>query len=241
MYRKEFIEIVNYSFEKSQRLNEEEITCGNPYYIGFGNPNSKILIFGKEKGFTKANTYQLEYESLKNPTEWKEYVEAKTKINSEIKYSKNGNYINAFCPYLEENKSGHTWNKYYVLLNKIVPTISKENNDFFKHSFISEINHKPAKRSEIKHFKNSNRIEMLRHDYFKTFDITILACGNYLDRTSIEEIFNVKFDNSNLSVPRQKLEIFKNGNRILINTRQLSFDVSNEYLQRIADNVKMYL
>jgi len=51
MYSKEFINLVNKAFSESEKLTPEEKAEGNPYYIGFGNPNAKILFIGKEKGF----------------------------------------------------------------------------------------------------------------------------------------------------------------------------------------------
>lgn len=63
-YSKKFIDLVNNSFINSNNLESSEKEFGNPYYVGFGNPNSKILILGKEKGFDINNLEQFKYESL---------------------------------------------------------------------------------------------------------------------------------------------------------------------------------
>lgn len=241
MYSKEFVNLVENSFLKSEKLTSEEKKFGNPYYIGFGNPNSTVLILGKEKGFNIENEKQFEYESLLNPLEWKTYVDNSIKINKN-KFHSSEHYINAFFPYLEKSKSGHTWTKYETLLKNIYPEIVNEENDFFNHCFISEINFKPSKYSKIRSFNDQKRIEFLGSKYFKKFNVIILACGNYLDSNKIEEIFDVKYDkNSDLSRPRERLRIYRNGNRILINTRQLSFDVSNNYLKEISNQLRDYL
>ncbi|NUY82723.1 hypothetical protein HUK80_17605 [Flavobacterium sp. MAH-1] len=242
MYSKKFEDLVNVAFSKSDNLSIDEKQFGNPYYIGFGNPNSKVLILGKEKGFDVQNTLtnkQFEYESLKNPNEWKYYIENKIPRNTS-KYHESEHYINAFVPYLHKNKSGHTWTKYEVVLKYLFPEITGFENDFFNHAFISEVNYQPSKLSKIKRFQNPERLNLLEHDYFKSFPITILGCGNYLSHEQIQQIFDVAYF-ENLSKPRQKLVIFKNSDRILVQTRQLSFDINGDYLKRIADQVSSYI
>lgn len=215
-YSKKFNDLVNNSFINSNKLESSEKEFGNPYYIGFGNPNSKILILGKEKGFDINNLEQFNYESIENPNEWKSYVDNSTTMNLDRFYDNSHHYINAFTPYLHRVNSGHTWDKYNILLRNLFSEIANQNNDFFKHSFISEINYRPSKYSIIKKFKDQRRIDFLKEDFFKSFNVTILGCGDYLDKKLIEEIFEVKFE-SNLSLPRQKLVIYKNKERILLN------------------------
>lgn len=242
MYSRKFKDLVNLAFEKSENLTFNEKKCGNPYYVGFGNPNSKVLILGKEKGFDVQNNHiseQFEYESLKNPNEWKYYIDNKIKPNTK-KYSNTQYYINAFKPYLHKNNGGHTWNKYETLLKYLFPEIKGSENDFFNQAFISEINHQPSKLSKLKKIESSERLDLLKHDYFKSFPITILGCGNYLSQVQIEQIFDLTLF-ENRSKPRQKLTIFKNSNRILVQTRQLSFDVKTDYLKEIVDLVSTYI
>lgn len=241
MYNNDFKKLVNLSFQKSKEFYNNEINENkpNPYFIGFGNPNSKILIFGKEKGFDEINLNQLKYESIENPNEWKNYVDNDVLINK-TKFYDSEFYINAFRPYLGKMKGGHTWNKYYQLLKNIYPQIQKSENEFLDFAFISEINFEPSRLSKIKAFDNSERIELLKNDYFKSFNVIICACADYLTNSQIEDIFDVKFEND-LSKINQKLKIFKNNNRILLVTRQLSMNIENEYLLRISEETKGYL
>lgn len=210
----------------------------NPFYIGFGNPNSEILILGKEKGFDyKNNENQTFYESINNPKEWNHYIKNDITFTLDKSYENSGFYNNCFIPYLQKiKKSGHTWNKYGKLIQEIYPNEELENNLFLKKCFISEINHFPSKTSEISIYNFQERLNFLKNDFYRKFKIIILACGNYLDRNKIEEIFDVKYKDD-FSLPRKKLIIYENKNCILINTRQLSFDTGNLYISQIVDKI----
>ena len=234
MYSKEFINLVNKAFSESEILTPEEKAEGNPYYIGFGNPNAKILFVGKEKGFDKEKNFgQFEFESLLNPKEWKSYIDNSIGINTNKHYNSN-TYINAFYPYFGKNKGGHTWSKYEKILKNIYPEMTTENNNFLSYAFLTEVNFQPSKYSKIKVFNNQERIDFLKEEYFKSFDVIILACGKYLSNTQIEEIFDVTLQDNEKSEKHELLKIFKNKDRILLNTRQLSMAVSNEYLKNIS-------
>lgn len=241
MYKNDFIELVNFSFNKSEKFYSElaNVNQPNPFYIGYGNPNSKVLILGKEKGFNVENLEQLRYESIENPSQWKHYIDNKISINKD-KFYDSKYYTNVFYPYLDNQKSGHTWSKYKILLQNIFSEHKFNGDSFFDYSFISEINYKPSKLSVIKYFNDETRIQLLMKEYFKSFPIIILACGNYLKPEQIEQIFDLKFDND-FSENREKLVAFKSEQRVLVNTRQLSMDVKNEYLKRISELVKPYL
>ena len=50
--REDFADLVkNANILCDKYYNNTEKKTPNPFYIGFGNPNSEILILGKEKGF----------------------------------------------------------------------------------------------------------------------------------------------------------------------------------------------
>lgn len=241
MYNTKFKKLVDFSFQKSQEFYKNEVNLNkpNPYFIGFGNPNSKILIMGKEKGFDESNLKQLQYESIGNPNEWKNYVDNNISFNK-IKFYDSEHYVNVFRPYYGKMKGGHTWNKYYTLLQKVYPQIQKHENEFLDYAFLSEINFEPSKLSRIKSFNHDSRIELLKNDYYKSFDIIICACADYLTDNQIEEVFDVKFE-SDSSNPSEKLKVFRNDNRLLINTRQLSMNIKNEYLDRISALIRKSL
>lgn len=239
-YNENFKNFVYKSNLKTDEYYKGKIkNVGNPFYIGFGNPNAEVLIFGKEKAFSETEEKKLKYESISNPKEWKDYVENSTTYRKEPYYP-NTNYVNAFYPYHTTNKSGRTWQKYELLINKIYDKSDFNHNDFFKDAFLSEINYKPSKTSKIKKFKDPIRIEFLNNDFFKSFKVIFLACADYLSAPQIQEIFNVKFF-QDLSQPRNRIRIYKNENLIVINTRQLSFDVSDKYINTIAEIAKEHI
>ena len=50
MFNKKFENLVDFSYQKSKEfyINELNLNKPNPYFVGFGNPNSKILINSKK-------------------------------------------------------------------------------------------------------------------------------------------------------------------------------------------------
>lgn len=234
-----FKDLVKRAYNLSNEFYEDNPkNLPNPYYIGFGNPEADILILGKEQAYNQEHYTQLFFESINNPTEWFEKVENKICFNTKVYKENEQNYVNCFRPYMWRPKqTGHTWNKYAKLLEKIYNT-KFEGSSFLEKSFISEVNHIPRETSENREYEHQERIqEILKHPYYKSFKVIILACGNYLTNKKIEEIFEVE-KQRNYSLPRQRCIVYEGENRLLLNTRQLSMDTSNEYLLRLVDLVK---
>lgn len=246
MYKNEFKELVSSSYIKSKIyynnsypiLNDE--LKPNPYYVGFGNPNSEILLLGKEKAFNEEDEEKLKYESILNPVEWLAYIKNSILYNKEKFYDESKNYLNAFFPYRGENSKGGTWFTYEKLINKIYGENRISHNDFFQKAFLSEVNPYPSKTSKIKKFKDPERIQFLSNDFYKSFKVIFLACGDYLMSRDIEKIFNVEFV-EDYSKPRHKLRIYKNKYSIVINTRQLSNSMKDVYIDKLAEIVKVHL
>jgi hypothetical protein len=247
MYNSTFKNLVFQAHEKSKEFFEPNYpdrqaknNSPNPYYVGYGNPNSKILILGMEKAFDyEKQQGQLFYESIANPDDWKRIIENNIS-DIYVKYDEQtSNYKNALHPYSDKKpKGGSTYNKYQKLVSKVVnENDSNIINSFFLNSFISEVNYSPSKKTKNpSHF--GNRMEFLNHPFYKSFPITILACGNYLKRNEIEKLFDVSYVSDSYSEKNNKLIIYKKGNRLLMNTRQLSGGISNEYLQQISELAK---
>lgn len=241
MFKNEFKELVKIALKNSEQSNLEK--TANPNFIGFGNPNSNIIIFGKEKGFSEHNKTQLFVESINNPNEWNKHIEEnffleKNDWNKVAKYD----YINVFYPYSNKPKgSGHTWNIYQRLINSINNQTSNISNEFLFDCFISEINPNPSKLSKIKKFKDEYRLNFLKNNFYQNFEIKILACGDYLDENKIIETFNLKdCEIINKSKPNMKFIIYKNSKTIVINTRQLSFNVTNDYIKAITETINEF-
>lgn len=239
-FKDSFIDIVSIAKKGSDDFynQKENHQKPNPYFIGFGNPNSDLLFLGKEKGFDPNNSEQLKYESIQNPEEWQYYVENGIP-NFEETYDKRSQfYTNALCPYSHKMKSGQTWNKYGKLTSELTNNAHlTENNAFLQHAFLSEINHEPSRYSKTQVFNNVNRLNFLKNPFYQSFKYTILGCGNYLSYETIESTFDLTFY-ADHSMPRQKLVIFKKNNRKLVLTRQLSMDVSNEFISKLVEHLK---
>lgn len=246
MYNDNFKELVNSAVESSNSFYSNNLKNEpNPFYVGFGNPNSNILILGKEQGYdvNEHNNEILLYESINNPHEWKNYIDNDILPNKTRFYETKLNYVNAFRPYLVKmGGGGHTYNKYHNLISNILDNvkIDKNENSFFEHVFISEVNHKPSKLSQINTLNDNLRIEFLKNDYYNSFNVIICACGNYLNDNQIYNIFNLKLVND-FSEPNERFKVYSDGKRVLINTRQLSMNIKNDYLKRISLVAKEYL
>ncbi len=237
MYKESFKELVKIAFEKSEKL---EIKKTNPYFIGFGNPNSEILILGQEKAINQDNLRQIEVESIENPKQWNKIVNENI-TDIDFKFYEDYFFKNPLHPYSGKPSKGNTWNHYQKLLKLIYPELNETINSFMFKSFISEINHQVSP-NRLGNQTDEERKSFNSNKFYKEFKVTILAIGDYLNKNEIEENYNVSFSEDK-SEPRKKMVLYKNINeqRILINTRQLSNDVSNDYLIKISNLIKNHL
>lgn len=175
----------------------------NPYYIGFGNPNSKILIIGKEKAFDFNNKDLLIKESINNYIQWKEIIssyslkENQSKVCKEIGFSP----VLPKAYHSGKTKGRHTWKIISELINHISkePKILEESNhlenSIFNECFLTELNYIPAKYTEGTGLTETRK-QFLSQDFYKTFPIVIIGAKSYVKRKTeeqIKEIFNAKY------------------------------------------------
>lgn len=201
-------------------INEfKELLKQHPFsYIGTGNPNSKILIIGKECAIDPDKEAQRHHiEVLNNPKDWVSNIEKK--LNPEDI----DNWFTTRCPKYNplypykgqlakrytkdalgvENKgTSTTWVKYQKLIDLIIRPDNHRSGsiNFHEDSFITELSDVPGKYSshvKDKDKRNSilQRSELLESSFFQQFPIVIVACGMDIRNYSInlEKIFNVKF------------------------------------------------
>lgn len=244
MFSKPFLDLTQLAHTKTQeKFHNSNLIKANPYFIGFGNPDSNILVIGQEMAIDPVKHRDtLEMESYRNPEHWNTIIEEKI---SDINYSfkgKNG-FLNPRKPY--DIKATGTWQSYEKLVEKISDLNLNKNLEFFQHCFITELNTTTSKRQMG--FKDCDERELLiKNQFYKSFPITILATGSYVKKERIESLFDVKHSKENSDSQKyKKFEVYysQNKERILINTRQLSqFYFSGEekilYFQKIADKVK---
>jgi hypothetical protein len=232
-YSVDFQNLVNESQSKS--LPFENTKTSNPYYIGYGTPNAKILIIGKEKGFDMDDKEALSRESTLNPKQWKAKI---TEDNPKLEFDPETPY-GAGMNNLPE---GHTWSKYNKLNNYVFGRDS-----FKQNTFISELNFMPSKYSPGRKAVRENitqRLNFFEHSYFKNqFSVVLLACGNYIKPHQIYESFNCQYVETKEFGTRNKyyLHFNEDRTRLIIHTRQLSIDVKNEMLKNLAEDIQKQL
>lgn len=249
MYNKTFEELVNDAVSKSDLYyHDREKKEPNPYYIGFGNPGSKLLIIGQEKAIDAATDdgrKQMKVESIDNPYQWKKLIDEK--INDiDYKFDNPTHFRNPRFPYEGKPRKGNTWNQYQLLVDRLFSDIENKPNSFLNEAFITEVNYRVSTR-QIGNERNPDRVKFMSQGFFMKFPMTILAAGNYLNTTEIECLYDVRFLGPSLSEPYRKLEIYENemNKRVLVNTRQFSnFRFNKEkrdiYFDKICKALQKY-
>ena len=177
-----------------------------PYnYIGQGNPDSSILIIGREHGFRKeSNEYRLEV--LDNHDQWLKITNGEG--FSEEEYDP----MTCFTQRKQEFRHGDTsptWYVYQKIVNSVCPHEMQPGKtapllDFFKYSFITEFstesrpNNNDNNKDDIIATQDSinKRTPLLSAEFYKSFPLVILACGRYFDDygIDIERMFDVKWN-----------------------------------------------
>ena len=152
----------------------------------------------------------------------------------------------------KDNKKGNngtsvTWMNYQKLMNYIFDTPDNKNINFHEKSFITEVNSTPSKNtsdantSSIKFRKE----EILKSNFIQKFKIIIISGVGYFnineDFNEIESIFKVKFTEKRLAENNAKQPYFIHWNddktKLVINTYQLSFNISDALLREVAGEI----
>jgi len=233
--------IWNNKIFSSDKFSDELYKLSNPYYIGFGNPESKILFIGKEKGFDLQNHPELLFEeSINNIYHWQGII-SKDLFNHPLKIQKSFDFSPLFplsYNYKHQFKKSHTWYTYSKVLAATFKKLSEYdsyfnrndyNSSLFQKCFMTEFNYVPSKYSKKLGKGIDDRIEFLKNDFFNKFKVIIIGARTYFNDKKfqgngeeiIEQVFNVSFDKNILS-PRMKSKLFKSDSKIVILTSQLS-------------------
>lgn len=236
------------NFKKAINLNT---------YLGTGNPNSKILIVGKEVAtdVEEGENKELENKNLEafnsNGTDWLSNVQENVKQNDIPNWkfeNKENNPLYAFKG-VQINKGGHTWRKYQKLNDYIFDKNQNKEINFQEEFFITEMSVLPAKttgkaqkKADFNEKLQERKESFFNSDFIQDFPIVILACGNYIIGSEITKTFNVHFTEEK-GTDRQKYWIHWNSDKtkLVIHTRQLSANVSDDLLLGIANEVKKLL
>jgi hypothetical protein len=230
---------------KLSEIKNLHLLC-NPYYIGYGNPNSEILFLGKEKAFDITNSPDLFlHESINNNIQWECLIE---NCNTNLEF--NPLFPQKYFGEKFKIKHTHTWGMYHKLVKGITenPNISSElgvlENNFFNHCFTTEVNHIPSKYSS--NLKSIDpRKELLQHAFYKSFKYVIIGAIGAIDPIQIKEIFgdlrtNEVQLNKEGSKKERKIEVFQNDTQKIILCNQLSGAAgwSNEEIANLISEIK---
>lgn len=217
------------------KLNEikDLHALSNPYYIGYGNPNSEILFIGKEKAFSITNNPELFlHESINNNKQWENVI--KNSNNYDLQF-------NPLFPqkYFESKisnykiKKRHTWGMYCELVKAITEkseiTSSSEiiENNFFNHCFTTEVNHIPSKYS-LHTPSIKVREELLQHVFYKSFKYVIIGAIGSINLSQIKSIFDVDTNFEEIQISKKDgkrkrfIQVLKNDSQKIILCNQLS-------------------
>jgi hypothetical protein len=182
--------------------SDECKSFANPYFVGFGNPASDILVIGKEKAFPADNVKLLIKESINNYRQWKAVVDGDLFQMDPVEIVAKLGY-NPLLPksyHSGKTKGNHTWSKTCSIISQVFPErklIVDEGIDFkrsfFNSCFLTELNHRPAKYHEGSGL-HQDRKSFLCSPFFKSFPVVIFSAKSYLRTTDniLEELFGIK-------------------------------------------------
>ena len=231
----------------------------NNLYLSLGNPNSNILLIGKETSNDKIEFNEMSKSNLQS---WEDII-SKNKTYKDIGFLED----NALFPWKGQKftirrvkKDGSitgkegtstTWYYYQYLINLICNKpvkINKDLIDFHHFSFQSEMNQLNSKTSNliakndlrrINSFKDREKLFSL--NFFRNFKIIILASGHYHRDFDfdIENTFHVKWTGKTNPISKGNwynihYDDLEKPKRILIHTRQFSSGISKELIKNIA-------
>lgn len=164
---------------------------------------------------------------------------------------------------LKNNKSGFkdnggtssTWKNYQKFLGYFYDDCqieSEEQINFHQYAFISELSSIPFKRSPKginKDVRDSILIRcknLFSHPFFSHFKIVIVACGDYIskyddkDKKLLYNTFKIPYIKEE-KIGTHSIYIHKSDNRVLIQCRQFSNRISNDFIKILADRCKEYV
>ena len=257
MYTEKFKQVVQYCKQ-------------NNLFVGYGNPNGKVLVIGKEAAHVAKEDLTDHLEKKKeellqsNVAQWEHILstgevpnyDGERPISDENPLYAYGNQFNK-KDIRKEGKpynggTSDTYTKYEKLYEQLFLQGEKlKKINFQKEFFITELSDYPTKESY-----NDKEIEALRQQsieerkslfalpFFKDFPIVIVAAGDYPSRYQIdlEQTFDVVYKGEiEVRKDRYFLHFSKDNKRILIHTRQLSNSVSDELIAAIASEAKKFL
>lgn len=222
-------------------------------FIGFGNPNSKILLVGKECG-DAPNSFNEENCNKPNLSHWAKNISS-SPLPVDVWYNNPNAVFNPEYPFngmpIKTLSGGHTWRNYQKIVDGITCKCSSEFIDFHKYAFTTELNSVTSKYSkystEVRDSIEKRAQHLLCSSFYRNFPITIVCCGHYLNQYNInlEKIFGVKWEGRTIEITDSNgkdcgwINVHHADGRVLIHTRHLSM-CSGELISKIIELCKTY-
>ncbi|NTE00492.1 hypothetical protein G6M26_23375 [Agrobacterium tumefaciens] len=196
---------MNYSLELKNVVD----FCNTQHlFLGFGNPNGRVLLIGKEQAFDHIHAPGTEEflneilenrqrENKTNIAAWKENIENNFipewenmpigLTNPLYAWGSQLNVANKLKNKIGNGGTSNTYLKYQKLHQYLNNQKTKSDRiNFQKDFFLTELNEIATKYSyggkELKKIRNESiekRKDLFRMDFFKCFPITIIAAGHY--------------------------------------------------------------
>lgn len=222
-------------------------------YIGTGNPNADILIIGKEVSIS-SNPQQKKMEIDENLNDWEMILSGSF---PEL-VPRDSIFYTPFYPYKgqkfkiyrgkDNGGTSTTWYNYQKLINHIFANNDNPNIDFHENVFLTEVNSTPslktadADTSSIKFRKKS----VLSSSFFQSFPVVIISGFGYFEvndnYNEIVNMFGVEYQRCEFPDGKKSQNYYIHQStdcrKILINTRQLGMNVSDNRIFRIAEEIR---
>ena len=258
-YPSEFVSLVN----KVSSLASDDLQ-----FIGQGNPNSKILLIGKDCNIDLSTTrgkgcYEMEY--LHNAAQWKRNIDSGIEPSDVIDWvatlAIGEDKYNPLYPYrgLQNIKAVRTedgesfnggasasWCAYQSLVEKICDDSFKSSViDFHQMSFLTVLSSLPSPdkgyNEDVENCVKTRCSKLFVSPFFLSFPVTILACGRFTKdyHIDIETLFNQKYIGI-IENGNDWMRIYENKGRLLIQTRHITL-CSDDWLEKIAMKAQKYL
>jgi hypothetical protein len=239
MYTKQFKDFVDESIksDKSDKVKNR--------FVGTGNPNSQILLVGKESASIDGDkTHKKWYDN--NANDWKEHIIKGTSQNNSYDVDENHDFRK------RKSWGKNTWSKYQKLKYEIYQEEIKPNHiDFLEKTFTTEINDAPSKTTQNadKSTLNERKKIFEQSAFIQSFPVVVLACSDYIKNNDeireIDSIFKVKYEDSESKVYSPYNWFFTHYNdersKLVIHTRQLSANVKNELLKDMGSTIRKFM
>ena len=156
-------------------------TIANPCFIGFGNPDSKVLIIGAELPLDYTKKHKVLQTSVCNPYQWLAIDRNKS---TQLDFDPRQPFTD------EEIANNEEMLNYLMLANYLQPTLKTEKP--FENCFITYMNHIPYEHTSGNNPITKIRKEVLSHHFFKSFDFVINTASFYNTFHMSEKLFGVE-------------------------------------------------